>query len=457
MLGAIVVCVGGRRLGRLGPVLAQEQRTDRRELGEAVVAARERVHHRAEPVEQRAALAVVEVAKLLLGLHREPLAHALGDLGVGRDLALGDLDLVDVLDHPEVADVEPRHQRDRGAGLPRAPGPAGAVHVDLGRLGCRVAEHVGEVADVDAARGDVGGDQDPQLAGLDLAHRGLARGLREVARDLVGVEPAPLQVARHEAHVVLRVAEHDRALGIFVLEDPQQVRFLLLRGGDHVVVLDLLRRARVVVQRHELGVVQEDARQRFHLLRDRRREQARLAARGQVRVDLAHVGPETQREHLIGLVEHEHPHLVEHQPAGAEVVEDPARRADDHLVARVDPLELLRITDTAVDRQAADALRRAERLDLGGDLLGELAGRREHERLTPEGVGVDAGDDRDPERAGLAAAGLRLDDQIGAGAHQRHDTRLDRHRLGPAERRDAAANRFGQRFEHELFGHEGAL
>jgi hypothetical protein len=175
-------------------------------------------------------------------------------------------------------------------------------------------------------------------------------------------------------------------------------------------VLDLLRRARVVVQRHELRVLQEEARQRLHLLGDRRGEQARLAVGRQVLVDLAHVGPEAQGEHLVGLVEHERPHLVEAQPTRSEVIQDAAGCPDDHLVAGVDALELLRVSDAAVDRQAADALRASDRLDLGGDLLGELAGGGEHDCLTPERVGVDAGDDRNPEGAGLPASGLRLHD-----------------------------------------------
>ena len=268
--------------------------------------------------------------------------------------------------------------------------------------------------------------------------------------------PAALEVAGHEAHVVFRVAEHDRALGILVLEDPQQVRLLLLRGGDHVVVLDLLRRARVVVERDELGIAQEEARQRLHLLGDRRREQARLAVGGQVLVDLAHVGPEARARASRRPRRARACAPCRAAAAGAEVVEDAARRAHDHLVAGVDALELLRVADAAVDRQAADALRCAERLDLGGDLLGELARRREHERLTPERVGVDAGDDRDAERAGLAAAGLRLHDQVGA--RRISGTTRVCTGIGFVQPSAATPRRTGSGsvLEREVFGHAGA-
>ena len=51
--------------------------------------------------------------------------------------------------------------------MPEAPGPAGAadpVHVGLVVVGALVVDHVGDPLDVDAAGGDVGGDQDVDLA-----------------------------------------------------------------------------------------------------------------------------------------------------------------------------------------------------------------------------------------------------------------------------------------------------
>jgi hypothetical protein len=49
-----------------------------------------------------------------------------------------------------------------------------------------------------------------------------------------------------------------------------------------------------------------------------------------------------------------------------------------------------------------------------GDLDAQLTGRREHERLDVGVVGIDALDHRQPERRGLAGAGLRLADHIAA-------------------------------------------
>ena len=68
----------------------------------------------------------------------------------------------------------------------------------------------------------------------------LAGVLREVGAELVGVVAEAFEHRGDERHVVLGVAEDDRALGILLLDDPHQVRFLLLGSGDDEEVLDLL-------------------------------------------------------------------------------------------------------------------------------------------------------------------------------------------------------------------------
>ena len=69
---------------------------------------------------------------------------------------------------------------------------------------------------------------------------------------------------------------------------------------------------------------------------------------------------------------------------------------------------------------------RAQRL---GDLDAQLAGRREHERLDLGTVGIDVLDHRQPERGGLAGAGLRLADHVAALEQRRDRLLLDRARL----------------------------
>ena len=67
----------------------------------------------------------------------------------------------------------------------------------------------------------------------------------------------------------------------------------------------------------------------------------------------------------------------------------------------------------------------AEALDLLRHLDAELAGRGQDQRLHPQGGGIDLLDDRDPERCGLAGAGLRLADEVLAEPQRRDRLCLD--------------------------------
>ena len=71
---------------------------------------------------------------------------------------------------------------DEGDGRPLAPGPAGAadaVDVRVGVLGDVEAEDVRQVGDVEAAAGDVGGDEELDLAGAEGGQGAIALALRE--------------------------------------------------------------------------------------------------------------------------------------------------------------------------------------------------------------------------------------------------------------------------------------
>src|SRR6056297_1810364 len=125
--------------------------------------------------------------------------------------------------------------------------------------------------------------------------------------------------------------------------------------------------------------------------------------------------------------------MVEMHPLALQVVEDAARRADDDVRALLEPLELGPVGDAAVDRQHAHAAMATELLELDGDLIRELAGREQDDRLRLVEVGVDRLHERDPEGAGLAGARLGLDDEVSARSHAGNRSRLDGSGSMPAE------------------------
>ena len=76
-------------------------------------------------------------------------------------------------------------EADRHARCAGARGAADAVDILLGHVGQLEIDDVADARDVDAARGDVGRDQDLRLARLELAERALALRLALVAMDRV--------------------------------------------------------------------------------------------------------------------------------------------------------------------------------------------------------------------------------------------------------------------------------
>ena len=77
-------------------------------------------------------------------------------------------------------------ERDRDAVGAGARGAADAVDVALRNVRQVVVDDMGDAVDVDAAGGDVGGDQRPQLAVAEGGERALALVLRLVAVDRLG-------------------------------------------------------------------------------------------------------------------------------------------------------------------------------------------------------------------------------------------------------------------------------
>ena len=149
--------------------------------------------------------------------------------------------------------------------------------------------------------------------------------------------------------------------------------------------------------------------------RHRRREQRDLPLRRRLLEDPLDVVDEAHAQHLVGLVEHEVRQRRELQRAALEVIDDAARRADDDVHAAPQAVQLRRVALAAVDRQHVKAgqVRRVA-LERLGDLDRQLARRHQHQRLRRALLHIDARQDRQRERGGLAGAGLRLADDVRA-------------------------------------------
>ena len=163
------------------------------------------------------------------------------------------------------------------------------------------------------------------------------------------------------------------------------------------------------------------------LRRDRRAEQRQLLVLRRAGQDRLDVLGEAHVEHLVGLVEYDEAQPAQVEGALLEVVHHPARRTDHDVHAAAQGDELHAVPLPAVHREHVQPLEvggvATERL---GDLQRELAGRREHQHLRRRLRQVDAREDRQRERRGLAGAGLGETDDVLPCEQRRDRLGLDR-------------------------------
>ena len=98
--------------------------------------------------------------------------------------------------------------------------------------------------DVEAAGRDVGGDEDVELARLQLVDGALALDLGDVAVDRHRGEAAGAQLLGERLGLVLGADEDDHALEVLDLEDAREGVDLLGVGHDQVALGDVRRPSR---------------------------------------------------------------------------------------------------------------------------------------------------------------------------------------------------------------------
>jgi hypothetical protein len=164
--------------------------------------------------------------------------------------------------------------------------------------------------------------------------------------------------------------------------------------------------------------------------------------RGSDRLDVLR---EAHPQHLVSLVEDEHPQLGQVEGATLHQVHDPAGSADHHLGAVLQRPKLRQVARPAVHRHHLDVGVGREGRDRIRDLDREFPGRREDQALDVPFLGRDLGEQGQPERRGLAGAGLRDADDVPPVEQGGDRGALDVRGLGEAEVGDGPLQRVGER------------
>ena len=130
-----------------------------------------------------------------------------------------DVGFGDPLDEHESFVFAGGDEGDGGALVSGAAGSADAVDVGVGVLGERVVDDVGEVGDVDASCGDVGGDEDVDFLFFEVVEGSFSLGLREIAMDGFGVVASVGEVACNGVDVAAGSTEDEAIEGVFDVDD----------------------------------------------------------------------------------------------------------------------------------------------------------------------------------------------------------------------------------------------
>ncbi len=357
-----------------------------------------------------------------------------GDL-TDRDL------LLDIgLDVRQAHGVHLAGEADRVTLFTQARGAADAMHVVLGIEGQVVVVDVLDPGDMQAARGDIGGHEDFELAGLEAAQQAFALFLRHIARQHADAVAGLFQRPRHAFDEHLGIDEHHGARALAARQQAQQQRQFFLvggeihrlaypRGGDRLGFdNELFRLVHVLVGQFQ------------HAVRQRRREQQGLArgARRHASQQEADVLDEAKVEHAVGLVQDadlagvQTDHLVL-----LDVIDQPAGGGDDDVGTSLQQGALLVVVHPAVDQGELETQVGGELDRVLVDLDRQLASRRQDQRarifrlaLGQRRLGKQAIDGGHQEGQGLAGAGLGLTGDVAPGQRHGQGHRLDRRAAG---------------------------
>ncbi len=286
-----------------------------------------------------------------------------------------------------------------------------------------------EVVHVKSACGHVGGHKYLGDMVAKFLHRQVSLRLRQVTVQTVGVVAVGDQLVGHFLRLLFCAAEDNAVYAGAVVDHTLQCEILVV-SLDHIVYVSHVFRSLVAVAGHEFHrIFHEAAGDACNLFRHRGREHQHLAVVGHMGQNLVDVVEEAHVEHLVCLVEHHCVHMAEAHLAALDQVKKPARSGHHHLHPFAECADLALDARPAVDgehAQTVDIFR--EVCQIAGDLEAEFSGRRDDQSLGLCLRHIDALQQREAERCGLACAGLGQTDHVALSREKvRYHHLLNRH------------------------------
>ncbi|MNK72935.1 hypothetical protein D3C87_924220 [compost metagenome] len=300
------------------------------------------------------------------------------------------------------------------------------MHIVVGVVRDVVIEHVADVRDVQAARGDVRGYKNLEFARAEVGERLHAQRLVQVAVDRRGVEAVGLQRLGDDVDFRLAIAEDDAVLHVVATDQGAQGGALGLgvRGGDADDILGDGVGCHGRPRGLDPGRILEELRgQARDLGRHGGREEQGLALGRRQFEDALDVGDETHVEHAVGFVDDHHLDAGQQDLAAFEQIEQTARRGDQDVDALVQQRHLVAHGDSADQQSPAQLGALGVFCEVLGDLVGQFAGGGQDQGARHPGAGAtraETVDHRQGEGGGLAGAGLGDAQDVTAGQGHRN-------------------------------------
>ena len=236
---------------------------------------------------------------------------------------------------------------------------------------------------------------------------------------------APLERLEELVHPALGVSEDEDLIGLVPAKQLFERLDLVLLEDLDVDLLDGLYGPLLRLDRDLHGLAGEAISEVADLARQGRAEERGLPDGRKMAQQAADLGGEAHVEEPVPFVEDDDPHAAQIERSALDVVKEPSRGADDDRRAALQRSLLRTVRHAAVDRGLVRVSVAADRAELARHLERELAGGDHDERLWPLLRDVDALEDRDGERGGLAGPGLRLREYVLAALQRGYRLGLD--------------------------------
>ena len=288
-----------------------------------------------------------------------------------------------------------------------------AVNVVLAVGGKVVVDDEGNLLDIDTTGKEVSGDEDTGRSGTELLHDNITLGLVHVTVHGRDGEVTSSELVGEPVDLSAGVAEDDGlgdGDGLVQVGESVELPVFLLNGN--VELLDTFEGKLVLLDEDTDGVAHELGGNLKDVLRHGSGQKNDLGGLGQKLEDVVDLLGETTGQHLVGLVEDEHLHVVGLKDTALDHVLDTAGSTDNDLRAVLKGLHVVTDGGTTNAGVALDVHEVTDGDDDLLDLLGQLAGGGENESLAGLDGGVDLLEGGDREGSGFTRTRLSLCDDI---------------------------------------------